>query len=328
MPLVLFNTGWMKHYRGVTRSDRVFNGGDYVEKNKTGLEIRNFEPLQGRCYGYASPSGGQVNMRRLDVAPDAPHANDVTVVFTATRPQGGTVVVGWYQNARVWRTAQLRQERRGCFHFAEARREDCTLLEVDERVFRVPRTGRRGEFVIGRSNIRYTDELKARPFVRKLLNYMNDPSAPDAVEPGTPGKGSGRGGVPRQPDPELRTKVENAAIDHVKEHYRKKGYRWRSVETENKGWDLEFTRQSSKLLVEVKGCSGKVGQVELTPNEYAAMNRLRNRDVYRLAIVTSALEAPRLSIVSFNGSDESWRDQDDRKVLLEPRTGARVRIPK
>ena len=157
---------------------------------------------------------------------------------------------------------------------------------------------------------------------------MNDPSAPDPVEPETPEKGSGRGGAPRQPDPELRIKVENAAIDHVKEHYRRRGYGWRSVETENKGWDLEFTHQFSKLLVEVKGCSGKIGQVELTPNEYAAMNRLRNRDAYRLAIVTSALEAPRLSIVSFNGSDESWRDQDDRKVLLEPRTGARVRIPK
>ena len=59
MPLVLFNTGWMKHYRGLTPSDQVFNGGSYVEENETGSEIRNFEPLQGRCYGYASPRGGR-----------------------------------------------------------------------------------------------------------------------------------------------------------------------------------------------------------------------------------------------------------------------------
>ena len=77
-----------------------------------------------------------------------------------------------------------------------------------------------------------------------------------------------------------------------------------------------------RRLVEVKGCSGGAGQVELTPNEYAAMCRCRN--VYRLAIVKRALDYPQLSIVRFNKSDETWRDQKNRKVRLDERKGVRV----
>ena len=30
MALVLFNIGWMQYYRGQTSSDRIINGGKYV----------------------------------------------------------------------------------------------------------------------------------------------------------------------------------------------------------------------------------------------------------------------------------------------------------
>ena len=125
--------------------------------------------------------------------------------------------------------------------------------------------------------------------------------------------------------------VEKAAIDHVVAHYEGyEGYECVPVESENKGWVLEFTRDEEKLLVEVKGRSGDIGQVELTPNEYAAMCSPDNRGVYRLAIVTCALDEPRLSIVKFHESDQTWRDQwrdqNDRKVCLKERTGVQVRV--
>ena len=172
---------------------------------------------------------------------------------------------------------------------------------------------------MGRPNIRYTDEPKAKPFLHQLSQYMEDPPATDVPDPPR----RKRRGTPRQSDPALRAKVEKAAIDHVTNHWPYPGYECESVESENKGWDLEFTRGARKLLVEVKGCSGDAGQVELTPNEYKAMWDCR--DVYRLAIVTRALEAPQLSIIHFNGSDETWRDQDDREVRLMERTGVIVR---
>ena len=253
-------------------------------------------------------------MKRLGARVDADYADDVTVVFTATPPEGGNRVVGWYRNARVWRERQVNQC--GIHYRAEVRQEDCHPLEPLNRVFRVPR-GRtaEGEFVPGRY-VGYTNERQAEAFVRKLHEYIEDPDNWDNWPRRTPG------GAPRQSDPALRAKVEQAAVDHVTNHWPYPGYEWQSVEEENKGWDLEFTRGACTLLVEVKGRSGDVGTVELTPNEYAAM--CRHRYKYKLAIVTRALEDPRLSIISFNGSDETWRDQHEREVRLEPRMGVRV----
>ena len=313
MPLVLFNVGWMRRYRGQMESDQIFNGGRYVRENKIGGEVRNFEAVDGWCYGYVRvPGGGKVNLERLGPASNSEYADDVTVVFTATPPKGGRVVVGWYQHARVWR--QPRRHREYDIDIvAEAKKKNCRLLNDDDRVFSVPRAGPGVAFGMGMSNIRYTDEPEAEPFVRRLREYIEDPDNWSGPTPRS---------APRQPDPEHRAKVEKAAVAHVIDHYSR--YDCVSVEPENKGWDLEFTRGARTLLVEVKGCSGDTGQVELTPNEYAAMCSRHHRDAYRLAIVTRALEDPRLSIISFNGSDKTWRDQHDREIRLEKRTGARV----
>ncbi len=130
----------------------------------------------------------------------------------------------------------------------------------------------------------------------------------------------GRGELPRQSDPDRKAEIEKAAIAYVVEDYQRKGFTCTSVEADNKGWDLECTRGRTRLLVEVKGCSGTAAQVELTPNEYRSM-RCRKKQ-YRLAVVTSALDDPGLSIVRFK--NEAWRDRHGREVELEERTGARV----
>ena len=57
MPLVLFNIGWMRRYRGQTETDRIVNGGQYVQDNETGSEIRNFLPAGEHLYGYVQPPG-------------------------------------------------------------------------------------------------------------------------------------------------------------------------------------------------------------------------------------------------------------------------------
>ena len=323
MSLVLFNIGWMNHYRGQTPSDGIFNGGSYVAEHDTGHEVRNFEPANGSCYGYVRAPRGKINMMRLGAGADAEYADNMTVVFTATPPdpEGGSVVVGWYRNARVWRELQRRDDYDLGF-VAEAAQEDCRLLRVDDRVFPVLRAGTEGApecaFVMGQSNVRYTDDEGegAEQFLNHLNRYMENPATADVPTPL---------GAPRQCDPGLRAKVEKAAVRHVIDHWPYPGYECVSVESDNKGWDLEFTRGARTLLVEVKGRSGDIAQVELTPNEYAAMCSRHHRDMYRLAIVTRALVAPRLSIIRFNGSDETWRDQDDREVCPEERTGVIVR---
>ena len=317
MPLVLFNIGWMRRYRGQTGTDRIVNGGQYVRDNETGGEIKNFLPAGRHLYGYVRSPGDGINLERLGAVDGADHTDGVTVVFTATPPEGGRVVVGWYRNARVWRDQQRRGDR---IYFARASRDECMLLDVEERVLLVPSAGRPpSTWGMGQSNVRYVDQKdEDQEFIQALLQYMESPADFDVP--------AGVGGVPRQLDPTWRARVERAAVDFVIADYESRGFECDSVEADNKGWDLEVTRGAVKLLVEVKGCSGDSRQVELTPNEYAAMGHRRYREIYRLAVVTRALEEQqrRLSMVRYNGSDDTWRDQDGRRVRVKELTGARI----
>lgn len=309
--MVLFNIGWMTHYRGHKRSDRIVNGGNYVVQHETGGEVENFLLRSGRYRGYVQLPGSTLKLENLGGSPDAPFVDDTTVVFSATRPGGGGYVVGWYRNARVWREYQT-QRPHG--FIAEAKADECKLLPVDDRVFLVPRA-RGGSFGLGQANVRYLNTANAQPFVRDLRQYIRRDGGPH------PAPRRGR----HQPDPALRKRVETVAVQHVVKHYQSLGFTCRSVEHDNVGWDLECVREGLELLVEVKGCSGDA-QVELTPNEYAAMRGRRYRDRYRLAIVSTALNDPYLSILTYNVSDGTWRDQHERVAKLKPRLGVRIRI--
>ncbi|MYB36304.1 MAG: DUF3883 domain-containing protein [Gammaproteobacteria bacterium] len=270
--MVRFNIGWMTHYRGDKRSDRIINGGKYVVQHETGGEVENFLPRSGRYRGYVQLPGSTLKLEHIGGSPDAPFVDGTTVVFSATRPGGGGYVVGWYRNARVWREYQP-QHPHG--FITEAKVEESRLLAVDDRVLVVPR-GRSGSFVLGQSNVRYLHEANARPFVRDLRQYIQRDGNP------RPAPRRGR----RQPDAALRKRIETVAVQHVVKHYEKLGFMCCSVEQDNVGWDLVCVREGLELLVEVKGCSGDA-QVELTPNEYAAMTSRRHRDRYRLAVVST-----------------------------------------
>ena len=309
-PTIVFNIGWMRRYRGQTASDRIFNGGQYVDENDTGGEIKNFLPRNGRCRGFVQLPGRSMNMQRLGTSAQAKWLDGVTVVFSATRPEGGGVVIGWYRNARVWREYQAHKP----FGFiAEAPAKQCILLDEDERVFAVPRA-RNGKFGLGKRNVRYLDQPVARSFVRRIHQYIQQTEHP-------PPSAKGR---PRNGDSKLRKKVETAAVRCVFDYYEARGFDCVSVEHENLGWDLECSLRGRKLLVEVKGCSGAVADVELTPNEYASS--LQHPHRYRIAIVTTALSRPELAIVRRNGSDGKLRDQHDNLASLDERTAARIRL--
>ena len=310
--MVLFNVGWMRHYRGDKPSDRIINGGKYVVEHGTGGEIENFLPRRGRCRGYVQLPGAILKLENLGAPPDAPFVDGATVVFTATRPGGGGYVVGWYLNARVYRRHRP-QEPHG--YIAEARAADCTLLEVDDRVFPIPRA-RAGVFGLGQSNVRYLHTSDAKPFSRERRRHIQRGGRPQRSSSSASGQ---------QPDAALRKRVETAAVEHVIQEYASRGFACRSVEQDNVGWDLVCVKEGLELLVEVKGCSGEA-QVELTPNEYAAMKRAAYRDRYRLAIVSTVLANPVLSIIKYNHADDTWRDQQDRIAVLRERLGVRIRL--
>ena len=174
MPMVLFNVGWMKDYRGQTSDDPIIGGGSDDHK----LEVENFLPLHGGYYGFGQNTSLKLHRIVQGVEDDAEYLDDVTVVFVATRPEkGGGVVVGWYRNARVWREHRQRPSPGHGLYFAEARTENCTLLAIDERTFEVPRAST-AVFGMGQHPTRYTldkdgeYEPHAEDFVRSLEDYI------------------------------------------------------------------------------------------------------------------------------------------------------------
>lgn len=317
MPILFCNIGWMKHYEGITESDAIARGGSYVDKHGMGHEVFNFLPLRGTLYGYVQAKG-QIHITKLGAAADDAFVDGVTVVWTATRPKGGTVVVGWYRNARVYRHYEetpnpgaARVSRGVNHHNIRCRAGEATLLPEDQRNLDLP-TGTGGR---GQSPLWYADSEPGLAFKAQIRRLIKE---------GRPASKPHRRGAP---DVKRNKLVEMAGMEVVTAHYHDLGYEVTWVHDENKGWDIEATSGRTKLRIEVKGMSLGAPRIELTPNEYRAF---LDKDVrYRLAIVTNALStSPNLAIMSFNGRSQRWEveGQPKAKVLTEVVSAARITI--
>lgn len=96
-------------------------------------------------------------------------------------------------------------------------------------------------------------------------------------------------------DPATRAKVENAAVNAARRHYRRRGWAVKDVSKEKLGWDLDCTSpQGDVHHVEVKGVSGAAPAALLTRNEARAA---KVEHGWRLVIVTQALDNPQLHLV-------------------------------
>ena len=102
----------------------------------------------------------------------------------------------------------------------------------------------------------------------------------DGAEPGDPLRVFGT--------PEHRKRVEKAAEEAVKKHYRAKGFLCTDdddVTKKNLGFDFIFRKGPTERHVEVKGTSGDLRRFFMTRNE----NAYRENPKWRFAIVTNAL---------------------------------------
>ena len=112
MKILFCNVGWMESYQGQSAADKIQGGGSYVHEERMGHEICNFATHRRNVYGYVrppnanrQPGAGQIKIERIG-GNQSDFVSNVLVVWTATRPEGGTVVVGWYKNAIVYRYFQ------------------------------------------------------------------------------------------------------------------------------------------------------------------------------------------------------------------------------
>lgn len=322
--LVYINHAWMTHYKG-PKGDKAEGNFGFLKMNGIAHESWNFEPISGKVYGYV-PRSAEIKISRLDAKRGDAAVDGMTVVWIARNPRTKkTVIVGWYRNARIYRDAEHRRlERLPGFDVGyqiEAPAADAVLLPIDARSFIIPTAKEPGN--LGQSPVWYG---KGEAFNRDVAEYI------------------GRGGrrverpakSPRQTDPELRRKVEQAAINHAIAYYEsKKGgsHRVETVEKDGVGWDLEaFAEEGVHLKVEVKGLSGKELVVELTPNEYAKMRSSEHRTDYIIYVLSEALSSKpmayifRHDAILSKGNDLVWVTEDGQRLRIQPIIAARLSI--
>jgi Domain of unknown function (DUF3883) len=281
MSVQMCHVVWMPSYAG---EPEVRAGGfDYVREEGFGRELFNFMPIRGHCYGYVQTRTGVININRLGATTEETFIDGVTVIWTASHPNGQRVVVGWYQDPRVFRSVQKGrvQGRRVAGlrigYTCHASAEDCTLVPETQRSFQVPH---KGSGLPGQSSLFYPEvstNTRIAEWLGEVCKYISSwPASPLEHHRGWP----------TIPDAAHNAVVEAAAIACLIQHF---GPPSANRQKDNCGWDLEFAVDGHTLCVEVKGLSGSEVHIELTPNEFNAMERAMNNTFpegdCRLAIV-------------------------------------------
>ena len=87
--VVFLNVGWMDNYQGLN-GDPIKGGGSFPKTRRYGHEIFNFQPHNGRYYGYGRPASDSINLERLGSREGAPSGQRSGSV--GGRLQGGGLV--------------------------------------------------------------------------------------------------------------------------------------------------------------------------------------------------------------------------------------------
>lgn len=194
--IVFFNIGWMDNYQGISGGDHIQGGGAFVHQNDVGVEMFNFREHQGKVYGFVEtkvtdnrdgqaylPDGRLATGRqrrticinKLGASNRDESINDVTVIWTAPNPSGGTYIVGWYRHATVFRRHQVSKNLTYriyngmvCDYNVVADFKNTVLLHPSERIFEIPR----GKGGMGQSNVWYANQPCHASFVEKVKAYI------------------------------------------------------------------------------------------------------------------------------------------------------------
>lgn len=314
MKILMCNAAWMRDYQGITDYDYPINGGEFIAENGYGHEVLNFKKNGAYVYGYVQAHKGTIDISRLDEDADE-YVDQVLVVWRA-RSTEGSVVIGWYKDARVYRREQIPNRLRYFdFHgvryhpgwHIRANNSNALLIPASERAFIVPVTHKGFGSQTFVSYLQYNSP-KVHQFKQQLLQYI------ERVETGDyspPHRGN------RQPiDQDIKLKIEKNAIDTAIAYYTRRGYDVSSVESEKRGYDLLAVKGSNSLYVEVKGTSTVATNavtVGLTPNEYKMSKKAKRK--YRICIVCNALGTPELFEFVWKEDDKLWFDDRVLKRL-------------
>ncbi|MFO1473318.1 MAG: DUF3883 domain-containing protein [Lysobacterales bacterium] len=311
----------MARYQGLEgQPDKIVGGGKWVVENERGHESCNFLPTpSGDAFGHFETIKGKidraVSIEKLGATKSADKIDHVDVVWVATNPNGeGRRVIGYYRDATIYRRRQKHERLPTKQHkldqidsyMVTAKAVNMRCLTLEERNIVLGRP----PGWIGQTNWWFPEHSKhpdVPAFVAKIRALFASHDLAREINNGNRKK------LSRSTDPDRNTLVEAAAIDMVTKHYLDKVVR--SVEKDNRGWDLEIYEKGVSELgadpvykVEVKGLSGTETVVGVTPNEYRRITEHVSGELpsYRIAAVTSALSAPKLRIFAYDQTQKVW----------------------
>lgn len=184
-PMLVCRITWMKEYQGITEWDKPTGGGSYVDEFDDAFEKYNFtEQEDGLVHGFVETKyrkghmadekyANSLHIENLDAsAKNSSEIKNIRVVFVSYNPNiGKTVIVGWYDNATVYRN---RFEYNGFYTTMTCAKENAHLIPVEERIFKVPKAGKETAFGIGQSNVWYIqNNSAAKDFEEKINAYLD-----------------------------------------------------------------------------------------------------------------------------------------------------------
>ena len=184
MRILFCNTTYMKYYEGRSTGDyKPVSGGSWIKEHEDEdpNEIWNFLNMDGYCYGFVQGNGKQIHIERFDkVLRQQDEADDTIVIWCAVHPTPGrgTLIVGWYEHATVYRYAQFmnRTPITGLdrAYLFKTKAEDAYLLPENERTFEIKRAALAGSGTgFGRENYWYADSEYAKDnIIPKVLDYI------------------------------------------------------------------------------------------------------------------------------------------------------------
>ena len=181
---ILFcNIAYMKYYRGITADDKPHNGGDYVKKTGDAMEKYSFLPQNGKVFGFVETkhrivdgveTPNQLKIEKIDKeATGKDYLDNVTVIFCA-RDEKETYIVGWYDNATVYRQIiEYTFNGKKCLYNITASVEDAHLLKEKDRKFTINRTKDKDVAGFGSANVWYADDKKSEEIRKSAIAYID-----------------------------------------------------------------------------------------------------------------------------------------------------------
>ena len=171
--LMFVRTAYMNKYKGITKNDRPYNGSSYLEDSQLVNEAYNFKAYQNLCYGYFMIQGS-LNLKRLGGSINDNYVDDILVIIIASSPEKGSVIIGWYDHALVYKNPQKWPEifqensKRKLFNM-KAEAKDCFLVPERERIKLFP-----DDFPTKmRRNFNwYAEEDEDQRIVKRAISFM------------------------------------------------------------------------------------------------------------------------------------------------------------